>query len=296
LSKIIGFIVLMLSSQAFADSVTLHLFRSPLGINWSTPWSMTFSALKNSLADTDGKRAFAISHVFVEVKCDSTGEHIFRGQTSTDDSNERELIFKEKYGMGVMFHTYKGKFEKDEAILKDMASYEGSERRGSFTALVQPSTCQRMLQYTREYEERGYGNIYSGLQADPLKGEGAGCSAFGMSFLRIAGLMEPFTSEWKNIVNVPKRFIGGPLTGKKVNILKILTHPAAQWSDKEAHIHLEAWNPEKMLSWVQKTHDLIQDGGVLNGYETSLESLGESKSVIVDLTHRPTPSGPFWLN
>lgn len=294
--KTVGLFVFFISTQVLADSVTLHLFRSPLGINWSNPWSMTFSALKNSLADTDGKRAFAISHVFVEINCESTGEHIFRGQTSTDDSNERELIFKEKYGMGVMFHTYKGKFEKDEAILKDLVSYEGSERRGSFTALIKPSTCQRMLRYTQEYEDRGYGNIYSGLQADPLKGEGAGCSAFGVSYLRIGGLMESFTSEWQNIVNVPKRFIGGPLTGKKVNILKILTHPAAQWSNKEPHIHLEAWNPEKMLSWVQKTHDLIENGGVLNGYQSTIDSVGESKSLTIDLTHKPTPDGPFWLN
>lgn len=296
MTKAVGLLVFFISTQVLADSVTLHLFRSPLGINWSSPWSMTFSALKNSLADTDGKRAFAISHVFVEVNCDSTGEHIFRGQTSTDDSNERDLIFKEKYGMGVMFHIYKGKFEKDEAILKDLASYEGSERRGSFTALIKPSTCQRMLRYTQEYEDRGYGNIYSGLQADPLKGEGAGCSAFGVSYLRIGGLMEPFTSEWQNIVNVPKRFIGGPLTGKKVNILKILTHPAAQWSNKEPHIHLEAWNPENMLRWVQKTHDLIENGGVLNGYQSTIDSVGESKSLTIDLTHKPTPDGPFWLN
>jgi hypothetical protein len=278
-----------------SDSISLHLFRSPLGINWSSPWSMTFSTLRNSVADTHGMRAYAISHVFAEIKCDSTGEHIYRGQTSTDDSNERELIFKQKYGMGVMFHTYKGKFEKDETILRDMAPYEGSERRGTFTALISPKTCQRMLTYVKEYEEKGYGNLYSGLQADPLKGEGAGCSAFAMSFLRVGGLVESFTSEWKNIIDVPKRFIGGPLTGNKVNILKILTRPAAKWSNQEPHIHLEAWNPERMLEWVQKTHDLIYRGGILKDYSITIDSVGNSKQVTVDLSERVTPTGPIWL-
>ncbi|MBA2403709.1 MAG: hypothetical protein H0V66_02975, partial [Bdellovibrionales bacterium] len=114
MNNLVGLLVWFISSSVLADSVSLHLFRSPLGINWSTPWQMTVSTLKNSLANTHGKRAFAISHVFVEINCESTGEHIFRGQTSVDDSGERELLFKKKYGMGVMFHTYKGQYETDE--------------------------------------------------------------------------------------------------------------------------------------------------------------------------------------
>lgn len=275
--------------------MTLHLFSSPKGINWSTPWTMTYSTLKNSIVNTHGKRAFAISHVFVEVKCDSTGEHILRGQTSTDDSNERELLFKLKYGMGVMFHTYKGKYEKEEAILKDMAPYEGSSRRGTFTALINAKTCQRLLQWEREYDASGDWNKYSGLQADPLKGEGAGCSAYGISFMKTAGILEPFTEQWKNIIDVPKRFVGGPLTGNRVDILKLLFHPGARWNNKEPHIHLEAWNPENMLRWVKKTHDIVQHGGELPGYKIQIETLKDQKSVIVDLRGRATPQGPIWI-
>lgn len=295
MNKLVGLFILLLSTHALADSVSLHIFRSPLGINWANPWKMTVSTLKNSLANTHGKRAFAISHVFVEVNCNSTGEHIYRGQTSIDNSGERELIFKKGYGMGVMFHTYQGKYETDEKILSDMAPYEGSERRGTFTALINPASCQRMLQYEREYVQRGYPSMYSGLQADPLKGEGAGCSAFAMSFMRVGGLMESFTKEWQNIIDVPKRFVGGPLTGKKVNILKLLTHPAAKWSNKEAHIHLEAWNPEEMLNWVNKTYENVLNGSTPEGYGMTIDRVGKSHAVTVDLTDRPTPTGPIWL-
>ncbi len=295
MNKIVSIFVLLLSTHVMADSVSLHIFRSPLGINWANPWKMTVSTLKNSLANTHGKRAFSISHVFVEVNCNSTGEHIYRGQTSIDNSGERELIFKKGYGMGVMFHTYQGKYETDEKILSDMAPYEGSERRGTFTALINPTTCQRMLQYEREYVERGYGLLYSGLQADPLKGEGAGCSAFAVSFMRVGGLMEAFTKEWQNIIDVPKRFIGGPLTGKKVSILKLLTRPRAPWSNNEPHIHLEAWNPEKMLAWVNKTHEIILNGGVMEGYGVVIDNVKDSRHVTLDLTDRVTPTGPIWL-
>jgi len=194
-----------------------------------------------------------------------------------------------------LFHTYQGKYETDEKILSDMAPYEGSERRGTFTALINPTTCQRMLQYEREYVERGYGLLYSGLQADPLKGEGAGCSAFAVSFMRVGGLMEAFTKEWQNIIDVPKRFIGGPLTGKKVSILKLLTRPRTPWSNNEPHIHLEAWNPEKMLAWVNKTHEIILNGGVMEGYGVVIDNVKDSRHVTLDLTGRVTPTGPIWL-
>lgn len=296
MSRIVGLFLLAFTLNTYADTVSLHLFKSPKGINWASPWKMTISTLQNSLVNTGDKRAFSISHVFVELNCNSTGEHIFRGQTSIENSGERELIFKKGYGMGVMFHTYEGQYETEQAVHSGIADYDGSSRYGTYTAVINPATCQRLLRYEREYVARGYGKLYSGLQADPLKGEGAGCSAYGMSYMRVGGLMESFTSKWKNIIDVPKRFVGGPLTGKKVHITKLLFHPGAKWSSKEPHIHLEAWNPEEMLNWVKSTYDHLENGGELEGYKTSIRKNGNSKHVTVDLTDRPTPTGPIWLN
>lgn len=293
---LIGILSLFISISSFADSLTLHLIKSPKGINWKTPFSLTTSTLKNQIANTGDKRAFSISHVFVELNCSSIGTHIFRGQTSIADSGEVELIFKKKYGLGVMFHTYEGFYETDEVVLRDLAPYRESSRYGSFTAKVSPSTCERLLQYEKEYVGRGYGLLYSGLQADPLKGEGAGCSAYGMSYMRVGGLMQAFHEEWKQIIDVPKRFVGGPLTNKKVNILKLLTRPNAQWSNKEPHIHLEAWDPEQMLRWVKKTYDNVLAGQELEGYNVEIWSQGKAKHVSVDLSHLETPTGPIWLN
>lgn len=293
--KFLALALCVLSFSVNADTFSLHVFRSPKGINWKTPWSMTVSTLKNSLVKFDNKRVFSISHVFAEINCESTGEHIFRGQTSIADSNERELIFKQKYGMGVMFHTYPGVLEKEEVILKDLAAYETSFRRAEASFKISPRTCQRMLQYAKEYEDRKYYLMYSGFQADPLKGEGAGCSAFGVSFLRVGGLLEEFTEEWKQIIDVPKRFVGGPLTGKKVNILKILSKPFARWSNSEPHIHIEAWDPEQMHRWVKKTFNEVESGSYQGPYKVQILNQGEAKAVELDLSHLPTPTGSFWL-
>lgn len=288
-------IALFSVSTVLADEVSLHLFRSPLGINWKTPWSLATSTLLNQVAPVGDKRAFSISHVFVEVKCDSTGEHIFRGMTSATTTEERDLLFRQKYGLGIMFHTYKGLYEKDQAIIDDMTPYEGSKRKAILTYKISPSTCERLIRYANEYEQLGYGNMYSGLQADPLKREGAGCSAFAVSFLRVGGLMSGFEHEWQQTINVPKRLVGGPLTGAKVNLSRIIARPGIRWNKSEPHIPLTAWDPELMHKWVQKTYWETMTGNFSSGSVPQLERVKDTLTVIFDFSDRETPTGDFWI-
>jgi hypothetical protein len=288
-------LVMILSFQLKADELTLHFMRSPLGIDWSDPWHMTMSTFENSIIPFKKKRAFAISHVFAELKCDSTGEHLYRAMTSEEDNTERDLVFKKHYGLGVMFHTYPGLLEKNDVITHDLAPYETSGRHNILTIKVAPKTCQRMVKYVNDYDARGFGKKYSGLQADPLKGEGAGCAAFGVSFLRVGGLMDKFTNEWKEILDIPKRLIGGPLTGNKVKVVYILTHFFAQWNNREPHIHLEAWNPERMHSWVKKMYKKVRHGEYHGQWPADISQKGKSLHLTLDMSHRPTPTGPYWL-
>ena len=44
------------------------------------------------------------------------------------------------------------------------------------------------MEYFHEYRDRGYAQNY-GLPLRPRYGEGAGCSAFAVSFLDVAGLL-----------------------------------------------------------------------------------------------------------
>lgn len=293
--KLVGILFLLFSFHSHADELRLYLLRSPLGVNWSSPWGLTTSILKNEIAPVGNKRAYSISHVFVELNCQSTGTHIYRGMTSATTTEERELIFKKKYGLGTMFHFFAGKLEKDEGILRDLAPYAGSKRRAELTIKVSPESCQRMVDYAYEYEKLGYGKMYSGLQADPLKGEGAGCSAFAVSFLRVGGLMDDFTQHWKKILDVPKKLIGGPMTGNKVNIITLVANPFARWSNKVPHVHLEAWDPESMHSWIKKTYQSVKDGKYDGKWPIEISREKKTLKIELDMSNRETPSGPFWI-
>lgn len=288
----------MSSFSVKADELKLHLLRSPVGINWKSPWNLSVSTLKNNIIPFKNKRAFAISHVFVEVKCDSTGEHIYRGMTSAPaepGNSEVDMLFKKGYGLGMMFHTYPGLYEKNEVVTRDLAPYLGSKRYSSLTIKVNPAACQRMMDYAHDFEARGFGKKYAGLQGDPLKGDGSGCSAFGVSFMRVAGLMDSFTKEWQQIIDVPTRFVGGEITGKKVKLTYILKSIRARWNNKEPHIHLEAWDPELMHAWVKRTYQQVKWGEYQGQWPAEISKHRKSYHLTLDMSDRATPTGSFWL-
>lgn len=287
--------LLVFSFSAFAsDQMSLIFINSPKGINWKSPWSLSVSTINNSLLKFKNKRVFGISHVFIQLKCDSLRKNEYFGMTSATDTEERDLLLKQKYGLGIMFHTYAGKLEKTNDIMKDLKDYEGSDRLAKMTIKISPEACQRMFDYVEEFEDRGYNKMYSGLQADPLKGEGAGCSAFGVSFLEVGGLLEQdYFSEWREHLHIPKRFIGGPLTGHKVPLTRLLFRPAAKWSKKEEHIELFAWNPERMHRWVDKVFKNAVLGKKLP-HLVEIRQNGKTKEIVFDKTHYQTPTGSYW--
>ncbi|MBY0515929.1 MAG: hypothetical protein K2P81_03400 [Bacteriovoracaceae bacterium] len=282
------------SQVTLADKLTLVFARSPLGINWATPNTLAVSTVKNSLVPMK-RRAFSISHVFVGLKCDSINYERLTGMTSAPGTEDRDLLFKQDYGFGVLFHSYRGHLETHDEVVAALESYQGSKRIAKLHFGISSETCLRLKTYLEEYEARGFGSMYSGLQARPLKGEGSGCSAFGMSFLETAGLLkEEYKELWMEKIHVPKRFVGGPLTGKRVSFFKIITSVFARWNPNREHIYLEAWNPEKMWSWVRKMHQDVQLGKLATDIDWQVAQSGNTRELYADMSHIPTPTGPIW--
>ena len=280
--------------SALADSISLFFIKSPYGINWSTPWSMTTTTIKNQLAPSQGRSTnHTISHTYAEINCSSTGIKLYRGMTSDGNDEERTLLFKKKYGLGVMFHTYRGKLEKEETLLNDINDYYGNSRLSKLVLKISPEACQRMVEYVNEYEAKGYAKMYSGLQADPLRGEGSGCSAFVVSFMRVAGLMESFTEQWKQTIDVPLNLVGGPMTGNKVSIFKVLMKVNAKWSNRTPFFHLVAWDPELMHSWLLRTYESVKSGEYTD-FDPEIDRYQKTKILKLDLSDRSTPQGPVW--
>lgn len=177
------------SSPAFSDQITLHFIKAPTPTRWTSPRSLTLSALRNQVAKVPGGARHSIGHVFVELQCGNS--LTYSGVTSTGNSEERRAIFLEGYGMGVVFKNYRGKFDSQEFIKKDLAAMFETGRSNFVRFNISTTTCSRLTEYLSEYERLGYHKIYAGLNARPLLRQSAGCSAYGMSFWNLPDCKHP---------------------------------------------------------------------------------------------------------
>jgi hypothetical protein len=284
---------LMTPSPARADELVLHLIPAPTRTNWSSPRKLAMSAIRNEIVRHDGLKRHGIGHLYVELNCG--GMKILTGTTSTGNTEERQALFKQGYGLGVLFKNYRGKLDAPAEVEQDLASTQSSGRSSFIRFLISPEACSRALGYWFEYQLRGYDRIYAGLNARPLKGESAGCTAFGASFLEVLGLLDPlFQEQWKTRLVVPRKFVGGPLTGKRVRIWKLLFAFSAGWDHdlSKGGLPVDFWDPEKMDQWIRKTSESLASGGPQPlEWPTFSSRLEASPGVEVDARNAPVPTG-----
>jgi len=286
------------SGASDAAELTLHLIPAPTRTDWSSPQSLARSALKNQFVKYNGGGRHSIGHLYVELNCQSG--HFFTGSTSTGNTEERKAILFQGYGLGIVLKNYQGKLDASEDTEQDVRSLQSTGRSNFLKFLISESTCERLTDYWNEYQARGYHRIYAGLNARPLYGESAGCTAFGASFLELAGLLDSqFTQQWKTRLIMPRKLVGGPITGKKVSILRVLTAKKAKWDEDLSNggIALDFWDPEKIVEWTNAAAQSLQSEGSLP-FPWPAKTIRSDQSIGIefDATGVATPTGPFFKN
>lgn len=246
-----GLTLLLATGICQAQELTLFTMPSPREINWETPRGMTLSSLTNRVTFRHVKTKHAIGHVFVALSHKDKDEFVMTGSAPIKDSGMENMVLKEGYGLGILFADIKGALEATEKLMSEIPDRAKSGRIAFIRFKLSESNYQRLKTYLNEYRRRGYGKIYNGLNL-PREGKGAGCSAFGVSFLEVAGLMHPvWEKEWPIQVRIPLELIGGPLTGKKVSVMKALK--IGRWArEDEPHRVLKLFEPYKMYQWIHK--------------------------------------------
>lgn len=271
-----------LSTMAQSTSnMTLYFIPSPVGMDWSTPSKLAVSALKNRLT----LKSRFMGHVFVELKCGEKRE--ITGMVGQNFDYLRQLLVENR-GLGILYHSFEGRLEdaaEVDAELKTLA--ESGERLNFVNYNLNAPTCERLMTYLKEYREKNVGRYY-GLANRPLYGEGAGCSAFGASFVEVAGLMDSDLKDaWSNTINIPMKFAGPPLKDEGVNLLKLML-AGGKWADeKEPHKKLFFWEPDRMFRWVNS--QLAKPG-----MNMSTTTFGKARGLVIDKTHYPAPEGPIF--
>ena len=270
------------------NTLTLYFYRSPVILNWSTPGALTRTTLLSGTKDLlRGQENIALDHVTVKLDCED-GTSLHTAMTQEDPMESVRLLTTGQIGLGILFHRFAGRLENREEIERRL---ERNQKVRFLKFTLSSTTCRRVIDYAREFENRGHSRTY-GLPLRPRKGEGAGCSAFAMSFLEIAGAMQHTSvreaaERWSRTLHVPKSMIGSPDRG--VNLAALSLKPA-RWPLRASDetVPLFFWEPNRMYDWVGEQ--------LLMGAGTPWREVheGSHPGLILDLSSIPTPTEPFF--
>lgn len=242
-------------SHSFASELELIFYKAPRPLNWSTPGSLVRSTLKNSFAKVEGKKyPHPISHVNVRLKCDGEAEH-FVGMTSDKSTGSylKDFLLK-----GISLDTFlinvKGQFIEKEKALQWLPYLKRKGYVRTLKILLNSGQCARAQRYLKIYKELGQEKIYGGLRSHPLRGEGAGCAAFAVSFLQVLNLFpQELNQAWSRKLKVPLELLSYQSHRASIGFLGYLRGKDRPWAaPSEEQIQMQFWDPELMYNWVSK--------------------------------------------
>lgn len=290
LSILLAIFLTFHSALSTADQLTIYAYPAPFLINWMNPSSLAVSTLLNSLYhDKKLVAQHAIGHMNFDLNCKPSellpeGSRVVAGQTSSDNSSEN-MILNQGYGLGAIITPTPGEWETRKDIEKDL---DVRFRRGSVSFIqfeISPKTCARVSEYLKEYQEKNLDQIYGGLQSRPRYEEGAGCSAFTVSVMEVAGVMlKEFYLKWQHNILIPNQLIGGPITGNTVQIKDVIK--SLKWGTPDNSYDLIFWDPYRVHRWIQAK---ARQGNYNPIY------IKKSPGLQIDATKIPTPTESFWL-
>jgi hypothetical protein len=278
------------STSLWAQELTIYSIPSPYGIDWKSPGQLLKSFIKNSTSKSpNGKTNFAIGHMMVELKDDV--RHALVGTSARSTAEMRNNVLFRGYGLGILFASIPGILQ--EKVENELYVEEGLESGNiSFIRyMIDPAVFERLWDYLDGYKQRSYYKIYNGKNK-PRQGQGAGCSAFAVSFLEVAGLMDIVpTDEWMINVQAPQYLIGGPPgLNREVGLEEIFTRGRWAESQNESSQQLTFYEPTLLYKYIQKTWKNHVDNDRMKKH-----TIGNAKGFIIDVTDRACPQEAIWL-
>lgn len=259
------------------NQLIIYSVNPPAPIEWSTPGKAFKSIFKNSFLtegydvqefDSEGllvtrKHAIKthfIGHMFMQLKC-AGFPTVLTGMSSPGDEEISGLMLEGK-SFNQIISTTKGHFNTSKELQEEIALRK--ERVGNLNYMginLNQNSCEELLKYLTEYTACGVNQRYGGLDANPHKGEGAGCSAFAISFLQRLNIVpridemknESFGSQFLRKIKVPKIMLSFKGSDPKLGAWGILRGKDVNWaSDKEEGRDVTFFDPELFSKWVSE--------------------------------------------
>jgi hypothetical protein len=274
---------------SFAQELTMYVLPAPKGIQWTSPHTVLSSYVKNMMTKNTAGKRHDMGHVIVELK--NGNSYALIGMSPAGKYTLSWKVLFCGYGFGGFYYGFKGEMTNAAVNLPEIERRIKNGTVAYIKMKLSSAVFDRVWKYATEYEQYGYNKIYNGTNR-PRYGEGAGCSAFGVSFLEVAGLpIEKMAADWIVSVPIQERFIGGPPGGGRyVNMLGLFfTNKWADSSNKNFRM-ASYYEPTVMYNWIVNAYNhnsCIKD--------CASEITGEAKGLVFDYSLALPPAGPIWL-
>jgi hypothetical protein len=246
------------------NELTIYVIPSKVKYDWTSPRTLLKSYIKNYWRNLCRKDAYTLGHAFLELKTGENEESILTGVRAAPGSDMRKMVLKEHYGLSILGTDVEGIFEKKEVLEQKIKKFSRKDRLAFFTVEVSDEAAERMITFYKEYHEKNSNNghsilRYGGAFYPRYEGEGSGCSAYAVSFLDLAGLLQEEFDSWMIEMDIPLDLMGGPYNNYnevRIKDIKKREHWAStDGSDSTGYEHLELFDPTLIYEWIINLRD-----------------------------------------
>ena len=239
--------------------LTLYVIPSTAPFNWSSPSKLLQSYAKGFIKKPFTSNKYILGHMFVQLSSPFLDEPVYTGMVNISHKDFWHYALEEKAGLGILGIGIEGKLEDKDEIRAKIQAYAKRKKIASITYRLNEESFVQVtgfLDYYSSEDSKGHkpSSHYGGAFWPLYEYEGAGCTAFGMAMLSVAGIGEEARPEWKVQVNIPIELIGGELNrGRSVKLTDILR--TKQWHSGQGientdYVPFWIFEPTLIYNWI----------------------------------------------
>lgn len=239
--------------------LTIYVVPSPVELDWSSPATLYQTYRKSLISAVLTGNSYSSGHLFIKLTTPLLEDPLYAGMSSLSRKEQKNWVYKEKAGLGVLGVGIKGKMENGEDLTPLENYYVRKNSLAAITYRIGDNAAEKILRFIENFDiEDDNGHLpslhYGGAFWPLYEKEGAGCTAFGIAMLELAGVSKEEMDSWKHEVNIPMSLIGGELNpGNVVKIRDIKN--AENWHNGTGEANIDfvkysIYDPSLIFNWI----------------------------------------------
>jgi len=247
--------------------ITIYVIPPAKPLDWDSPCSLYKTVFKSFVSTITKPKNPFMGHVFIKFSSSFLDETLYAGMSYKDKNEQREYLFKDKIGLGILGVPLKGRLENPNDLMYYL-DYHAKQKDLAFVRFeIGDHAARDVIDFFHQFTTPFNGNnapcdFYGGIFWPRYEHEGAGCTAFAISMLDVAGIRGEEINSWKRTINIPKDLIGGEFNdNNKVKCKQIKKHNswASESESEDTYVAFEIYDPQLIYEWIISQRNLSKN-------------------------------------